>query len=353
MNKNERIGYLDVAKGIGILLVVIGHVEYVSESVRQYIAAFHMPFFLMISGILIWYKREEKREYNELFFKKVINLMAPYAIFSLLYFVMEGARAVIKGLDSWGTLLRQLYQTICLQGVSTLWFLPALFMAELIFIRIRKKSNHVQSLCSLSVLFVIVHLINVSVQSFFSTYSDNLLMSMLNDVVSMLLRNIFCVGLVGLGYYLGMVFLKKQLPAIVEILMGEALMFALTFVVKWNGTVDLRYMHMGNLALYLLGAFMGTLGVLLLCRGIANLHIKPINRVCEYYGRNSLIIMVTHLEFRVLYVSIKLATILNAVFNNHIVFCVMIVVFVFVLEILIIEFVNCFLPFIIRKVKSS
>ena len=47
-----RIGWIDVAKGIAILLMVIGHME-VGPYVRGLILTFHMPLFMILNGYLI------------------------------------------------------------------------------------------------------------------------------------------------------------------------------------------------------------------------------------------------------------------------------------------------------------
>ncbi len=63
--QNKRIEYIDVAKGIGILLVVFGFVVYGgnykmvgSETISNFIYSFHMPLFFVISGMCI---KESKR----------------------------------------------------------------------------------------------------------------------------------------------------------------------------------------------------------------------------------------------------------------------------------------------------
>ena len=55
-NKEERLEYIDIAKGIAILLVVVGHTvrrgNPVSEDiVRGLIFSFHMPLFFVMSAI--------------------------------------------------------------------------------------------------------------------------------------------------------------------------------------------------------------------------------------------------------------------------------------------------------------
>ena len=43
----ERLDYIDLAKGIGILLVVIGHGAFNNFGIN----IFHMPLFFCISGL--------------------------------------------------------------------------------------------------------------------------------------------------------------------------------------------------------------------------------------------------------------------------------------------------------------
>lgn len=48
-NKKSREAEWDVFKGILMICVVIGHLDF-GDNVRQYIYAFHMPLFFLISG---------------------------------------------------------------------------------------------------------------------------------------------------------------------------------------------------------------------------------------------------------------------------------------------------------------
>ncbi len=40
----------DIMKGIGILLVLIGHVWQLPDSIHQTIYSFHMPMFFIVAG---------------------------------------------------------------------------------------------------------------------------------------------------------------------------------------------------------------------------------------------------------------------------------------------------------------
>ena len=46
-----RLPYMDVAKGMGILCVIIGHMG--NETINRIIFSFHMPLFFLISGYFL------------------------------------------------------------------------------------------------------------------------------------------------------------------------------------------------------------------------------------------------------------------------------------------------------------
>ena len=46
----DRIGYYDLARGLGIIFVVIGHIDTFYVPFRSVVITFHMALFFMISG---------------------------------------------------------------------------------------------------------------------------------------------------------------------------------------------------------------------------------------------------------------------------------------------------------------
>lgn len=73
----SRIVYIDVAKAIGIMLMVLGHIHFDVYYFDRMVYAFHMPLFFIVSGIL--YRRPES--ILGYIGKKAKTLMIPYAIF--------------------------------------------------------------------------------------------------------------------------------------------------------------------------------------------------------------------------------------------------------------------------------
>lgn len=76
----KRLEWLDFLKGIGIFLVVLGHVYLkcmvLRTDVFNFIIVFHMPFFFMLSGILAW--KAVKRNLLGSIRKKVVTLILPF-----------------------------------------------------------------------------------------------------------------------------------------------------------------------------------------------------------------------------------------------------------------------------------
>ena len=48
----ERLVFIDNAKGIGIILMILGHIPNMPEFFHSWIYSFHMPLFFFISGYL-------------------------------------------------------------------------------------------------------------------------------------------------------------------------------------------------------------------------------------------------------------------------------------------------------------
>lgn len=92
----QRLDYIDLAKGIGIILVVFGHAlsKDIAASnkiwgiVRSLIYMVHMPLFFMISGYLFQVKNQSYRRSTKLSFiaKKAKQYLIPYISFNVILY---------------------------------------------------------------------------------------------------------------------------------------------------------------------------------------------------------------------------------------------------------------------------
>ena len=85
----NRIVYLDIAKAICIILVVIGH--YSPDgcpewwmAVHDFIYTFHMPLFMFASGFVYIATKRDGEKYGHFIMKKVKRLMIPYFVVSAI-----------------------------------------------------------------------------------------------------------------------------------------------------------------------------------------------------------------------------------------------------------------------------
>lgn len=49
---SHREGYVDIAKAIGIICVILGHISTIPAELKTYIYAFHMPLFFLCYGLI-------------------------------------------------------------------------------------------------------------------------------------------------------------------------------------------------------------------------------------------------------------------------------------------------------------
>jgi len=84
INKAERIGWIDTAKGIGVFLVVLGHMlsSDISHFFESAIYSFHMPMFFMVSGFVFSIKSGES--FIGFVLKKCKRLLVPTFFFMVL-----------------------------------------------------------------------------------------------------------------------------------------------------------------------------------------------------------------------------------------------------------------------------
>src|SRR5690242_7681593 len=121
----KRIAYLDAAKGIGILLVVLGHnhikLEY--PLIYQVVYSFHMPFFFLLSGMFF------KPGYGlvELVRRRFNSLLRPYIAYLVVVYVGSIFFTKIDLPTIFGRILKALYAGPNTLEWVPLWFLPHLF----------------------------------------------------------------------------------------------------------------------------------------------------------------------------------------------------------------------------------
>ena len=145
----KRIEWIDIAKGMSIILVVYGHSGLASVPyIGDWFAAFRMPFFFFVSGIL--FSADKYPGLQSFIKRRWKTLIRPYFIFSFIcmlaycYIYPEDIDSRLFEIlrDGWGGL--------------ALWFIPVLVSTEIIYFVIRKYSkNHYVTILLLLVVGIV------------------------------------------------------------------------------------------------------------------------------------------------------------------------------------------------------
>ena len=124
--KKNRIEYLDIVKGIGIILVVLAHTR---APISKYIMQFHMPLFFMVSGYLY----SNKKDVKTFVISKVKSLYLPFLACNILGTVVRGLLGLtnIRNVKNYIAIILTLKKDGVFFGAT--WFLGALFVISIAY----------------------------------------------------------------------------------------------------------------------------------------------------------------------------------------------------------------------------
>lgn len=85
----ERLVYIDILKGIAIIMVVMGHMfapytDYLQSPVNQMIYSVHMPLFIFLSGF-VFHLSQGRKGIRITILKRTLSLLLPFICFPAIY----------------------------------------------------------------------------------------------------------------------------------------------------------------------------------------------------------------------------------------------------------------------------
>ena len=167
MEKN-RIQYWDIAKGIAIILMVLGHVSGKPTVLHNFIFSFHMPLFFVANAFFI-----KKYDIEKTFFKSIKSLLIPYFIIALIAAFIFLFQHIGNGaIDAFGIkLAAMLFSSTrspqfapAIPGIWAIWFVTCLFVARNSYVIVRRigEKTHIIVSIALSIfLFIVGYYIGV------------------------------------------------------------------------------------------------------------------------------------------------------------------------------------------------
>lgn len=346
---NTRLTWLDMAKGVAIILVIMGHRGFITKPTQVWLSSFHLPLFFLASGFLMATKKEHLCSPKTFIIRKIRTLLIPYFAFSLASILLQLVLSGIRSSLDLSVLYQQLIYTVTLQGYSVLWFFPVLFFAELFFFGLCKKWSYPILTAVTSVIAVLAYL----------QYHQGMamaapgLISMGDGFLKMLVKICIATAFLSYGACLQKLLSVKNpdfAPTTGGRRYGELgaglLCGCLNFLIRNSyEPFDLNNLALHSIALYLLLGFTGSTAVICLCKNSVN--IPPLT----FFGRNSLILLCTHMNFYVLYMgticymALPDIILINELFTSNL----LTLLFTLLLEVPVILFINTFTPFMLGQ----
>lgn len=275
----KRIEWVDIVKGFGILFVMFGH-ALLNKADAVWLYSFHLGLFFFCTGYTFHPERYETL--GMLCKSRVKTVLLPYALYSVIWLIFETTVSSVHDRAFSALLFFQRVSGIFLQMRGTdyhgnCWFLPAIFLLDLLFyivLSLTAKNaalRHLISVVSMLTGFCYIKYITVPLPWH-------------PDIVLMVLI------LVDFGYTVRQKDIRLDYPFVV-----------LSALVVSAGITIIEYRHqfrfdmyensVGNVVFYLLGMGAGIILIVDLSKKIEK------NRFLSYIGKNSLIFYALHKIF--------------------------------------------------------
>lgn len=319
---NQRIQYIDIAKGTGILLVVVGHCINSSSLLGRWIWSFHMPLFFVISGLC--FDSSKNPLFVPFFLKKSRTLLLPLVIFSILMVAIKSV--IFPGEFNFATLKMNFPD-------AAYWFIFVLFLSEILFFSIDKiTNNQYLKFILLFLCLIIGKLLNIyhiyfpyNLCSIFACTFFYGIGNIFRATIHSILNNINTNG-------------KSIIVSIILLLIPAVSVYYL------NNTIDLRSNTIPFPILYhVLIAFIGITGIFLLSKVLSRID-SLIKTITLYLGRNTLIILLLHMCF----INIS-ANFISPLISHKITYKIIELIFISVLLYISIQIINHKLKWLIGK----
>ena len=274
-NEKKRIEYFDIAKGIGIFLVVWAHAKAPFQNVMY---QFHMPLFMLISGMLY----NTKSKPGEYIVKKVKSLYIPFVFWNLSCCIIK---AIVTSADFKATAVKSLEIILTLskdgEFFGATWFLGSLFVISVVYKLIDSvvKDNEYKPVF-MAGLFCVFALTGFCINFPF----------MISRTI--ILSAFFAIGVFVKNY-------RKEISKCINF--GTALVYMVTFIViSHYNSANMGKNEYKYPILFFIGAVFASYAVIYFCRFIEKKQVRTaviFRKVFLWLGKNSIDILIWQFVF--------------------------------------------------------
>ena len=289
----KREKYIDLVKGFSIWCIVLLH--YVKNvfpnEFNVFVGSFMITAFYVTSGWVAAMSQSSRHTTIKEFIKKRWKQLGmPYVWWTVIILVFDIILLCFRYYD-FRYIEIELYKAITLRGIGTLWFLPALFGGEIIWYGL-KKQNKIW-------LILIALVLTICYQYFYTQFLGDRteLIYRIIDAPFRTISNILGAW-VGIAFgYISYVILHRNV-----LKSSNITMMTLGIILCVLAFISANYLPAILSPFWSLFApLLGPLGLLLVAKSVQQ--IEGLN-FYDYWGRNSLNLMVTHYSITLVLFSI-------------------------------------------------
>lgn len=260
MGENSRINWIDTAKGIGIVLVVIGHTSFVPKAIIDWIFTFHMPLFFFLSGYVF-------REKAKFYVIQIKQLLIKYIILSLTFSISYCYLSGWRYPDYIHALSCSEWEAS--DPATPLWFLLSLFFVKCIYNMIYKCKYRDYICIILAGFGFALSSLGVPIRAFNASLIGILFFALGNLERE---RNVLPC--------------RNSRKALCAIAVSLGLVIITSMV---NGRIDMNAGQYNSILLFIIGSFAGIVFVIITGKIVTRCQILAI------LGRNSLTVYLLHM----------------------------------------------------------
>ena len=274
MRTQKRNEAFDILRGIGIVLMVMGHIGF-GKVFDKYIHTFHMPIFFFVSG----YFFNTKDNFKSFFLHQLKTIMVPYTLFVLLcqplHYIYTGEWSLSYFVLSFFTSNRNRIDV-----AGAFWFLLCLFSAKILFYAIIRFAKGIWTSVTVFTLTIM------------SNYMRVKLPLCLDSAFSMLL-------VMYVGYLLSTYKEKKLVKRVMNLPIAATIPLLVIngILIMLNEPVNIRCNYFGNVPLFWINVSIAILCYYSLAQTISKVSYRVfqwIKNVLTFFGRESIVALVTN-----------------------------------------------------------
>lgn len=293
----NRFDYVDIAKGLGIMLVIMGHIEH---NYVPFCGSVHIPLFFVLSGYVYSLEKGSERPFGKVAGKRALRLLIPYLIYNFVLY----AKYILKMVLSEGFNAKEcvdaflgfmysasiLYKNVPSEnnfngfvfGNGPLWFLTAMAISSVIFYGInyfllKHKFDIKKLLLSSAVLIAVSWCLCTFLPVYLPWSFEMALLGTVFMQFGMCLRQRNVIENI----------IKKP-----YMLIGNVVLFVVLHA--FNGSANLAIGVYGkSMIIYILLGMLSSIVVIYIAYLISK--IELLNKVLSYIGQNTLFILAFHM----------------------------------------------------------